>query len=350
MSNLALALDDSKLTGRFAYDTADSGMQFALDLDRIDLDRYQPPPKEEASSEPIELPVEMLKPLRARGSFNVGEIKVGGARLTQLSAAVAIADAVARFGPVKARLYGGTYDGNIGLDMRPAVPVLSMDEHMKGIDIAGLMKDYSDSERLQGKGNLDMVLTAKGSSGVDLVKTLNGKVGIDLQDGAVVGLDVWHAIAQAQSLLKTQKATAVPNTKRTAFDAFRANADLVNGVATTKDMLVASQLLRISGAGSTNLDTQALDFTVTTTVLKAPPEEGADLGALQLASIPVRITGTLTDPKILPNLTAMAKERVKQEIDERKDELKQQVEERKEELEDKVRDQARDRLRDLLNR
>lgn len=351
LADLALVLDDSKLTGRFAHDTTGSGMDFALNLDRIDLDRYQPPPEEaEASTEPIELPVDMLKPLRAKGSFNVGEIKVGGARLTQFSAGVAIADAVARFGPLKARLYEGSYSGDIGLDMRQAVPRLTMDEHMQGIDIAALMKDYADSERLSGKGNLDMVLSARGSSGGDLLKTLNGKLGVDLQGGAVEGIDVWHAIAQAQSLIKTQRPSSVANTKRTAFDTFKASADVMDGVATTKDMTIASQLLRITGAGSTNLDSQALDFTVTTTVLKAPPGEGADLADLERLSIPVRITGTLTDPKILPNLTAMAKERVKQEIDERKDEVKQELQERREEAEEKVRDKVQDRLKDLLKR
>jgi AsmA protein len=354
LSDLALVLDDSKLTGRFAHSEA-AGMDFALDLDRIDLDRYQPPaPEQETSSEPIELPIDLLKPMRAKGTFTVGEIKVGGAHLTQLSAAVAIANQVARFGPLKARLYEGTYSGDINLDMRQAVPQLSMDEHMAGIDIAKLMKDFADSKRLSGKGNLDMVLTARGSGGADLVKTLNGRIGMNLQDGAVEGMDVWFAIAQAQSLIKERKLAAVTNTKRTAFDSFKATADVVDGVATTSDLLVASQLLRVTGKGSTNLDTQALDFTLTTAILKTPPGEGADMEGLERASIPVRITGTLTDPQILPNLTALVKDRVKQEINERKEEVKQEVkqelQEQREKVEEKVRDKVQDRLKDLLNR
>jgi AsmA protein len=351
LTDLALALDESKLTGRFTYDTRDNGMDFALQLDSIDLDRYQPPPADpQETTEPIELPVDFIKPLRVKGTFDVGAIKVGGARLTQLSAAVAIADAVARFGPLKASLYGGSYSGDIGLDMRPEVPKLTMDEHMKGIDIAALMKDYSDSEYLAGKGNLDMVLSARGTGGAELLRTLNGRIGVDLQDGAVEGIDVWYAIAQAQSLIKERKLATATNSKRTAFDSFKASADVVDGVASTKDMLIASQLLRVSGAGSANLDTQALDFTVTATVLKAPPESGTDIAELERASIPVRITGTMTDPTIRPDLAGMAKERVKQEIEERKDEIKEEVQQRREEIEQKARDKVQDRLKDLLNR
>jgi AsmA protein len=351
LSNLAFTLDDSKLTGRFSYDTSNSGMDFALALDRIDLDRYQPPPTEEdVAAEPIELPVDMLKPLRAKGSFEVGEIKVGGAKMSQLTAQVSLADGVGRFGPLRAQLYGGTYSGDIGLDMRPDVPRLTMDEHMRGIDIAALMKDYADSERLSGRGNLDMVLSARGRSGNDLLATLSGRIGMDLQDGAVEGMDVWYAIEQAQSLIKNRQLSERANTRRTAFDTFHANAELTDGVARTSDMVVASQLLRITGNGSTNLVSQALDFTVNATVLRAPPDADSDIAELTRASIPIRITGTLTDPTIRPDLGGLVKARVQQEIDERKDQLRQEVEQKREEVEEKVRDKVRDRLNDLLKR
>lgn len=340
LTGLALSLDESKLTGRFAYDTGNSGMDFALDLDRIDLDRYQPPPTgPEVAAEPIELPVDLLRPMRAKGTFNVGEIKVGGAQLTQLSAAIAIADAVARFGPMQAQLYGGRYSGNIGLDMRPEVPRLTMDEHMSGIDIAKLMKEYADSELLSGKGNLDVKLAATGSSGDALVKTLTGTIGINLKDGAVEGIDVWHAIEQAQSLVKNRQLAEVENRKRTAFDTFQASADVLDGVATTNDLVIASQLLRITGTGSTDLAAGTLDYTVKTTILKTPPGAADDTTELVRASIPVKITGSLDDPKVRPDLAGMAKEQ-----------LKQEVEKRREEVEEKVKDKARDVLRGLFDR
>ena len=340
MTDLSLALDESKLAGRFAYDTASSGMDFALSLDRINLDRYQPPPTNpDVKSEPIELPVDFLKPMRAKGSFNVGQIKIGGANLSELSAGIDIANAQARFAPLGAKLYGGTYRGDIQIDMRPAVPRLSMDEHLTGIDIAALMKEYADSKRLSGRGNLDVKLAANGRSGDDLLKSITGTVGLNLQDGAVEGIDVWYAIAQAQSLIQKHQLAAATNAKRTAFDSFRATADVVNGVATTRDLNIASQLLQITGAGSTNLVTQALDYTITTTVLKAPPNVDAGTAQLERARIPVKITGTFADPKIRPDLAGMAKERVKQE-----------VEKRKEEVQEKVKEKVKDKLKGLFGR
>jgi AsmA protein len=187
------------------------------------------------------------------------------------------------------------------------------------------MKEYADSKRLSGRGNLDVKLAAAGRNGAALLKTLTGTISTDLQNGAVEGVDIWYAIAQAQSLIQKRQLAAATNTKRTAFETFKASADVVNGLATTKDLAIASQLLRINGSGSTNLVTQALDYSVTATILKTPP--GADEGAAQLAraTIPVKITGTLEEPKVRPDLAGMAKERVKQEVEKRKDEVKEKV-------------------------
>jgi len=327
MSELAVKLDESQLTGRFAYDSRDGGMDFALNLDQIDLDRYQPPPVEPTAGEaPIELPVDFLKPLRARGSFNVGAIKIGGAHLTRLSAGINIGAAVARFAPLQADLYDGHYNGDIGIDMRPAVPRLTMDEHMASIDIGKLMQDYANSGLLAGKGNLDVKMAASGRSGDALIKTLTGTAGLNLQNGAVEGFDIWYAIGEAQSLIKNRALSGAQNNKRTSFDTFKATAELVNGVATNNDLTIASQLLRITGAGVVNLISQELDYGVTATVLKAPPGADADITALEKAAIPVKITGTLTAPKIRPDLAGIAKAQVKKIVDERKEEVQQKVE------------------------
>ncbi|MEJ0100131.1 MAG: AsmA family protein [Pseudomonadota bacterium] len=347
LTGLSLALDESKLTGSFSYDTRNSGMEFALGLDQIDLDRYQPPPSAPVAasaapktSAPIELPVDFLKPLRAKGAFNVGAIKVGGARLTKLSAGINIADAVARLGPLQADLYDGHYNGDIGIDMRPAAPKLTMDEHMAGIDIAKLMKDYANSGLLSGKGNLDVKLAATGKSGDALLKTLTGTVGLNLQNGAVEGFDIWYAIGQAQSLVKNHALSGATNTKHTVFDTFKANAELVNGIATNNDLTVASQLLRVTGSGIVNLISQELAYNVNAAVLKAPAGADADIAALEKGSIPIKITGTLTDPKIRPDLTGMAKAQVQKVLDDHKEEI--------DKAKGKAVDKATSKLKDLL--
>ena len=335
---LKAKLDDTGLSGRFGWTLATSAMNFDLALDRIDADRYLPPPTTASSSaktEPFELPVDTLKPLTARGQLTVADAKFAGIRLSALRVGIDAHDGQARLAPAQARLYGGQYSGEVNVDTRPATPRVTMQQTLTGVDIAPLMNDLAQSRRLSGRGNVAMNLTAQGRNSDGLTKTLRGKVTANLTGGALEGADIWYAIAQAQSLVQKHTLADNQNRKRTPFDSFRVSADINDGVATSNDLDISSQQLRVTGKGSSNLVSKAIDYQVTATVLKAPPEADSNLTALTLAAIPVNITGTYDDPKVRPDLAGLARARLQKEVDKRKDEVK---------------DKLRDRLKGLLGR
>lgn len=339
---LTVKLDDTRMEGRFGANLDSGLLEFDLTLDTLNADRYLPPAEEEsagggkpADDEPFELPVEVLKPLLAKGTLAIDQLRFADMNLTEVRVGVDARDGVTRIAPAEARLYGGRYAGEVAIDTRPAQPRVTLQQSLTGIDIAAFMNDFLETKRLAGRGNVTARLTADGTSGDDLIRTLSGRIEANLADGAVEGIDLWYAIAQAQSLIKNRALAGGTNTGRTAFDTFRASADIAGGVATTRDLAIASSQLRVTGAGTTNLATQAIDYDVKTTVLKAPPGADGDLAGLALAEIPIGITGTLDAPKVRPDLEGIAKARVKQEIEKRKDEVKEKIQ---------------DRLRDLLNR
>ncbi len=61
---------------------------------------------------------------------------------------------------------------------------------------------------------------------------------------------------------------------------------------------------------------------------------------MERGSIPVKISGTLTDPKIRPDLTGIAKAQVQKVLDDHKEEI--------DKVKDKAVDKAKDKLKDLL--
>ncbi|MCF6299471.1 MAG: AsmA family protein, partial [Thiomicrorhabdus sp.] len=80
---LNVTLDDSQLKGSASVSQFDRpNIQYNLTLNKIDLNRYLPPPKEQPQpSEPnasaeteIQLPVELLRKLSLNGTFKVGEV------------------------------------------------------------------------------------------------------------------------------------------------------------------------------------------------------------------------------------------------------------------------------------
>jgi len=82
--------------------------------------------------------------------------------------------------------------------------------------------------------------------------------------------------------------------------------------------------LRVAGAGTVNLVSQALDYKVNATVLKQPTS-GPATAANTLALVPVTITGSLASPKVSPDLQGIAKARLQQELDKHKGDLQQKL-------------------------
>jgi AsmA protein len=156
------------------------------------------------------------------------------------------------------------------------------------------------------------------------MKTLNGHLTANVDNGAVEGVDLWFEINRAVALIQKQAMPAGNSTGRTKFDAFKASADIVNGVATTKDLNIASQNLQVAGQGTTNLVTNAIDYQVKATLLKEAPTKAGAAGKT-LADIPLNITGTTSSPTVRPDLQALAKAQIQQQLDQHKGEIQQKL-------------------------
>jgi AsmA protein len=135
---------------------------------------------------------------------------------------------------------------------------------------------------------------------------MDGHFDANITDGALEGVDLAYELGTAQALIDRQSPAPPANTKRTKFDAFKVTADIVSGVATTKDLTISSPVFKVLGQGSINLPTKGLNLNMTASILKAPTTTMVD--------IPLKITGTYSDPTVRPDMEALAKGQVKQKL------------------------------------
>jgi AsmA protein len=327
LAQLDAQLDESRLRGRLTLANAQTpSAEFDLSVDRIDVDRYRAPPSAAAKTaqppplaakKPTELPVASVKALDAKGRFAIGSATIAGMTMSNLEMGVDARQGVVHLSPIKATLYGGQYAGDITYDAHGSMPRLVLEQQLTGVDMAPLLKDSIKSERLSGRGNASVRLAGQGRTGDELVKDLSGHVQADLAGGAVNGIDLWFEISRAQALLKQQALPSAGDDHRTRFDSCKISADIAGGVATTRDLLIASQFLRVTGTGTANLLTEAIDYHLIATILKSPPNPQGGAGSPPvLAGIPVEISGTMNDPKVRPDLAGMFKANVKQKLEE----------------------------------
>jgi AsmA protein len=330
--DLQIQLDDSTLRGAVSVDNLTTkATRFELGIDRINMDRYRSPP--DTAPSPTARPArkdtngaaepaasDVFKTLDLNGTLKIADATVAGLRVSQVLVTIAARNGLTHIAPAKAKLYGGSYVGEITLDDRGTTPTLQLDQNMTGIDVAQLMKDLAKSQRISGRGTVTTNLTAHGLAGEALLKTLDGHVAADLDNGAIEGIDLWFEINRAMALIQKQPLPTGNSSGRTKFDVFKASADLTHGIASTRDLSIASQNLRVTGQGTTNLVTDGINYQVKATILKDAGGKGGTL-----ADIPLNITGTLSSPNVRPDLEGMAKARVQQEIDKHKGELQQKL-------------------------
>jgi Uncharacterized protein involved in outer membrane biogenesis len=346
LADIVMQLDETTAKGMFGIADFDAmALRFDLNIDRIDADRYLSPPLEDEANKgeegPTEIPVDLLRELNARGQLTVGEAIFAGMTFSKLKLGINARDGKVRFHPSEASMYGGTYRGDISIDATGQAARISLDEHVSGVDFAPLFKDFFDTNRVSGKGNLNLKLTGVGRTTDDIMRTLNGTLDFNVTDGALEGADLWYEIRRARAVLRQQPIPERTGPARTPFTALTGTGTMKDGVLTNNDLNVAMQYLKVTGKGSVDLPNETLDYRLIATVLKIPPE-GADAEQMQElvdAQIPVTVTGALTDPKVRPDIQGYVKEKVKE-----------RVQEERQKIEEKVKEKLGDKLKDLFGR
>ena len=312
LDNMQIKLDDTTLKGEIKLTTAKTeSMKFKLAADRVNLDRYRPPrsgmvdTKSAAANQPAPKALtDKSEPLMAEGTFTLAAAHAAGLDLTNLGVTVLMKDNVTHLHPLEAQLYGGKYSGDLTYDARTAAPGISMDEHLSNVDLAQLLANTKAKGRVSGKANVNIKGVARGAGAEDIMKTLNGHFDANLANGALQGIDVGYELALAQALINKQPGTSAPDTHKTGFDVFKTSAQITNGIAMTKDLAISSAVLKVLGQGTIDLPTTGIDMTLLASVMKSATSTAVD--------IPLKVSGTYTDPSVKPDLTALAKGELKQ--------------------------------------
>lgn len=329
---LKLTLDDTHLSGRLAVQRfRHPAISFALDIDRLDLDRYLPPPAKggakggaamaatpggAAAGAAAKLPVGVLRKFDLDGTLHIGALTAFKLRSRDIRVTVRSRNGDLRVHPATARLYGGTYSGDIGLDAAASVPRLSMNEHLNGVQVGALAKDLAGVSRISGTGDLYARLTARGDNVMQLRRTLDGKAGLALKDGAFEGVNLTHLVCTAWALYK-RRGPPPPAPARTAFGSLTANAVVSGGVARNRDLRLATPVLRATGEGSANLVNQTLDYELKATFLNPVQCGGVQARELKGLTVPVRIGGTFQKPSFRVDLAQVLKGEVRRKLEQK---------------------------------
>ena len=315
ISNGLLELDQSKIDFALkAKEFEKPNLTFNLNLDKIDLDRYLPPPSKEKMAEKEDKDqVKKVKkktdytPLRklvVNGEIKIGQLKAKGAKVNDIYMKIAGQGGLIHLDPLKMNLYQGTLSSTGLLDVRQDEPKTSINLQANGIQADPLVNDLLKKDIIEGTLESKIALKIKGDDADTIKPSLNGNGSLIFRDGAIKGIDLAGMVRNVKATFGlAEKPKERP---KTDFAEFSIPFTMTNGVFNTKDTNLISPLLRIKADGKANLVSEALDFRVEpkfVATLKGQGDEAARRGV----TVPVLVSGTFQAPKFRPDLEGMIK-------------------------------------------
>ena len=257
--------------------------------------------------------------------------------------------------PASAKMYDGSYKGDVQLEVRGKQLRVAMNEKVAGVKVGPLLKDMTGEETLSGTTEAHIQLNGTGATAEQIQRTLNGKLSFKFSDGAVKGISIIRMIRKAKAALKGKTVTADTSPDQTDFSVMTATATVTNGVIRNDDLSAKSPLLRVKGKGSVSLPDENIDYLLTATLVGSLEGQGGrELTDLKGIPVPVEIKGSFAEPhyklRLDKALRQAAGDRIKKKIDRKKKKLEEKVEKKlQKKLQDKLGDDLGNRLKGLFN-
>lgn len=320
--NLAGGLLQSQVVAKVGVKGFSSpAIQFDVAVDQFDADLYLPKKTEAKATQP-EQPFDLsaLRALNLEGSLRIGKLKVANIKSSGVRLDVKAHKGQVNVSPLSANLYQGSMKGSLGVNAA-AVPVITVDQKLSGVDVAALTKDAANFDTLEGRGNVAMNLSMRGNTVSAMKKAMNGNLSLNLADGAIKGINVAKSLRDAQGMLGRAQTQAANQSEKTDFSELRASFKINNGVAHNDDLSMKSPLLRVAGAGDIDIGQSSMNYLARATLAKTIEGQGGRDNVAGI-TVPVRVSGPFADLKYTLDFGALVNEAARQKVEAAKQEIK----------------------------
>lgn len=336
-----LTLDDSTLKGHLLVDRfAPLKVQFGLDLNQIDVDRYLPPtatqpeaktPAPQPGGGPVALPLEMLRGVDADGTLAVGRLRASGLKINDITLKISSHGGKAVIEPA-AGLYQGGFKGKVILDATRNPPTATVQKNLNGIQAEPLLTDLQRKpSQLIGRGDLNINMRMANASTVQsLQQSAEGDISFAFSNGAIKGFNLAHSLRQAEAVVTGKPMPKQEGSLQTDFTELRGSLHGQNGVFRNDDLFMSAPVLRVEGQGTINVNAQEVDYLLNVHVVNTLTGQGGKgLDNLRDLRIPVRIQGGFAQPSIKVDLKDLLKEQAKRaaqkQLEKHQDKIQQKL-------------------------
>lgn len=301
-SNATMSLDGMNANGNLVVETAGARPKLSgsLAVDQIDTNVYSGQGDAGWSTDQIDF--SGLKAVDTDLNLSAGEIIFGNIVIGESALGLDITNGNLVANLTKMALYQGSGTGKLTLNGRRSTPALAANFNLSGLAIEPFLNAAAGFKRLDGTGLFNIAVTASGASQAQMVNTLNGTGNIDFRNGAIKGINLAQIIRTA--LTDPISGWSNAASSDTDFSELNGSFNITNGVLANNDLKMLGPLLRLTGAGSTSIVQQSINYRLKPKLVASLEGQGGTSDKSGL-DIPVIVTGTWSNPKFAPDLAAV---------------------------------------------
>jgi uncharacterized protein involved in outer membrane biogenesis len=217
--------------------------------------------------------------------------------------------------PLSLRVFGGTVQGKVDVDIGRSVPQLRLTSRLEGIDISEVMKATGSPGSVTGRLTGTSSMVADGTDAEALIRSARGTIVAAIADGTLPGLDMVRTI-----VLAFGKPSGAPaQGSGSAFSRLASTFTLANGILTTDKLTLASRDFDMETAGTlrpASGEVNAAGTVVLSGELTA--QAGTDLRRYAedngRVTVPVTIRGPIAKPTVFPDIAAATRRALGNEL------------------------------------
>ena len=186
----------------------------------------------------------------------------------------------------------GSLRGNNILD----TPRLSLKLALNNVEVRSLLVDVAKYDNFSGTLTLNTNIVVHDGD-------LSGSGNVLIANGSYRGIDIPYEVRRASAIINQKVMPQETQPPHTDFDRLTASFQLSNNWLNTNDLLVQAPDYKVTGQGRANIASEQLDLR-----LSAYSTHDDNF------FVPIKVTGSFTNPSIKPDMTVLLKKMVVKEV------------------------------------
>jgi AsmA protein len=287
-------------------------LEFALDIDRLDLDRYlvtqvaQVTQLENSNGQNNPIPggrsagdYSAWRKIKPVGTIQLKELKVAGGTVNDIKVNLRGADGIFGIDSSSFVLYQGQAQTTLTLDFQKDIPQTIIDLKAQGVQVKPFLHDFWEKDFLSGTIDTDVRLQFSGYSADAIKASLYADGTLICKDGALEGIDLLNAAGNTEDGPSGSDSSS--QKIRTEFSELKSVFTVKNGLVDSRETMLQSPSAGAMISGSADLAGEQWNLMIAPNDFAVKiKEQGkeADDSETSEATSPFALFGHFTDREI----------------------------------------------------